>query len=660
MTQVYLGDHDGTTLNSAQSVQVDDLGIGEITVNLGLLGITTPGLAIPADAGEGPMGLTWESANAAAPVTNSGTVMTDFLRGADQVIGGINHQVWYTDNNPVIRPVNWQGQLVGAIFRFTVFPNTDITAPEFVVGTVDGGVIRLYYSENLDVNSVPVADDFEVAVTSRLTGAQSTVQVTSVAVAGNLVTLDIESDVVDGDTVLIDYTAGTNPIQDQVGNDVVNLVDQGLVNATTTPLDLDGPVFLRGVVNRTVLHLYYSEELVNAADSTPQPSDFVVDDAGTMIDVMMVSIMGSVVTLSLATAVAYDDIVTLSYTPGDNALRDLAFNLASALVTQSVANATPSPVDLADPELLVATAEESTIRLYYNEPLVVTQVPSLVSFRIEIDDVSYTPTAIHLVSNVVSLTSPEPVRRGDSVTLTYTPPANNPLVDQSGNPERALVDQEVENLHGAIEFLAAPPALSDRIDVGNYSPPDHIDVTPVTSILITPYSARTADLIGRLPELRDHISLDHTDDDNLLRRLLASATQKVGDYTGWPMRTGRHHVRAYWSHTPVGRRVLLPGPVIPSTIRVDGQFVDSVVAARLPHDALIELPEDLDSRGLFIDYDRAWNLYYTDPDYPEAITTAIYRIAATLYLYREATVQGDRPIRRILDTTFGKNLPVLL
>ena len=97
-------------------------------------------------------------------------------------------------------------------------------------------------------------------------------------------------------------------------------------------------MFTRATVNGSTLVLTYDEMLDGA--SVPAPVDFAVTAAGSAITVNRVSVAGSTVTLTLATAVEAGQAVTLAYTPGANPIQDAAGNLAPPLSGQPVTNNT--------------------------------------------------------------------------------------------------------------------------------------------------------------------------------------------------------------------------------------------------------------------------------------------------------------------------------
>lgn len=103
----------------------------------------------------------------------------------------------------------------------------DVTAPVLVSATVEDAsdtLIVLTYNEALDTGSIPDIADFSITVNA---GAAT---ILSIDVVGSTVVLEIDTAVVFGDTLDIDYVAGTNPIQDVAGNDAANLSGQVITN----------------------------------------------------------------------------------------------------------------------------------------------------------------------------------------------------------------------------------------------------------------------------------------------------------------------------------------------------------------------------------------------------------------------------------------------
>ena len=96
----------------------------------------------------------------------------------------------------------------------------DTRPPELIRATVNASELVLTYDEVLDEASVPAAGAFVVTV------AGSTIAVSGVSVTGSRVLLTLATAVRDGQTFTLDYTPGTDPIQDVAGNDAAPLSGQ--------------------------------------------------------------------------------------------------------------------------------------------------------------------------------------------------------------------------------------------------------------------------------------------------------------------------------------------------------------------------------------------------------------------------------------------------
>ena len=109
---------------------------------------------------------------------------------------------------------------------------SDTTAPTLssVATTARGDKVVLVFNETLDSASVPAVGDFEILFRTRPTSEAVTNAVTAVSVVNNLVTLDLDFTFTATDSITISYTAGTNPIQDEAGNDAADLTTRTVSN----------------------------------------------------------------------------------------------------------------------------------------------------------------------------------------------------------------------------------------------------------------------------------------------------------------------------------------------------------------------------------------------------------------------------------------------
>ena len=106
----------------------------------------------------------------------------------------------------------------------------DGVRPAFLSAAVDGSSLTLTYGEALDGGSRPAPGDFTVEVGG--TGRS----VSAVSVSGSVVTLTLDPAVEHGDTgIRVNYSPGTRPIRDAVGNDALALSNRSVTNTTGAP-----------------------------------------------------------------------------------------------------------------------------------------------------------------------------------------------------------------------------------------------------------------------------------------------------------------------------------------------------------------------------------------------------------------------------------------
>ena len=101
----------------------------------------------------------------------------------------------------------------------------DATLPMLSTATVDGATLALTYAEALGA-STPANGDYVVMADS------SSVTVSDVSISGMAVTLTLATPVTVGQTVMLDYTPGSAPVQDAAGNDAAMLDDRTVMNNT--------------------------------------------------------------------------------------------------------------------------------------------------------------------------------------------------------------------------------------------------------------------------------------------------------------------------------------------------------------------------------------------------------------------------------------------
>ena len=109
------------------------------------------------------------------------------------------------------------------------------------------------------------------------------------------------------------------------------------------------------------------------------------------------------------------------------------------------ASATPVAGDSTAPMLLSATTTALELALTYDENLDGGSEPAPSAFTVTVDGASRAVTGVSVGDTKVLLTLASAVRTGDTVTVSYTVPAMNPLRDEASNPAAAFSDHPVTN-----------------------------------------------------------------------------------------------------------------------------------------------------------------------------------------------------------------------
>ena len=218
----------------------------------------------------------------------------------------------------------------------TVQPNTlgeaDGTTDVMVTATLDGGTtVSTDTTVTLSLGGTAVGSGTDYrAATQPITIAAGAS--TGTATFGISPTDD---DVVEGDEGIEISGTAMGGFTGTVNSTTVTLTDNDVADATP-------PTFSTAVVNGNLLVLTYDEALDTA--SVPAVGDFTIGGVSG-VSVNMVAISGMTVTLTLSSAVTSTDVVTVTYMPGTDRLRDVAGNEAVALSMRSVTNNTPAAAE---------------------------------------------------------------------------------------------------------------------------------------------------------------------------------------------------------------------------------------------------------------------------------------------------------------------------
>ena len=247
--------------------------------------------------------------------------------------------------------------------------------------------------------------------------------ISSVAVSGTKVTLTLSSQVAYGDVVTVSYTRpSSNPLQTDEGAQAASLSAQTVTNNVDAP----DPVYVSSVIENTTPNILVMTYSLTLANKVPSSSAFSVRVNSSSRTVSSVAISGTKVQLTLANAVAYGDVVTVSYTkPSSNPLQTSAGAQAASITAQKVTNNVDPPV----PVFVSSAVQDATpalLEMTYSSALA-NIVPSSSAFVVRVNSVTRTISSVAVSGTKVTLTLSSQVAYGDVVTVSYTKPSSNPL-----------------------------------------------------------------------------------------------------------------------------------------------------------------------------------------------------------------------------------------
>lgn len=143
-------------------------------------------------------------------------------------MGVSNYQISQTDEYYSAAQTEEYNAVAQTSEYYQVTNVTDRTAPviQSAVVPADGLTIEMTYDDTLDPNSVPTVGDFGIGLISGCV-------VNAVAISGKVVMLTLSRTVNTGEVLNVSYFPGSNPIQDEYGNQAVYLSGQAVTNNST-------------------------------------------------------------------------------------------------------------------------------------------------------------------------------------------------------------------------------------------------------------------------------------------------------------------------------------------------------------------------------------------------------------------------------------------
>ncbi len=250
----------------------------------------------------------------------------------------------------------------------------------------------------------------------------------------------------------------TQEITHEIDNSHTDGEYRNLTLGSVTVTIIDPPVLDSATVDGNSLVLTYSENLDE--DSVPGTGRFDVRLDGTDVAVDAVAISGKKVTLTLATAAGYQQVVEISYeAPNTNAIQGTDAVTVDDLTKETVTYNTPN---IAPPSSSSATVNGSTLTLTYDQSLDDASVPATTAFAVTVAGSARTVSSVEISGSTVALTLASAANKDDAVTVSYTVPTSNPIQNTSGTSAVALTNEAVTYANtaasGMPEIIGVPQA----------------------------------------------------------------------------------------------------------------------------------------------------------------------------------------------------------
>jgi len=212
-----------------------------------------------------------------------------------------------------------------------------IAAPVYsssVIENTTPSILTMTYNLSL-ASIVPATSAFSVLVNS----AGRTVS--SVAIVGGKAQLTLASPVVGGDVVTVSYTVpSTNPLQTTSGGKAASISSKSVTNNVSAIV----PVYSSSVIENATPSILTMTYNISLASIVPAASAFSVKVNAVSRTVNAVTVSGTKVQLTLASAIKFGDIVTVSYTkPATNPLQTTSGGMAASFSDLSTTNNLVNP-----------------------------------------------------------------------------------------------------------------------------------------------------------------------------------------------------------------------------------------------------------------------------------------------------------------------------
>ena len=299
-----------------------------------------------------------------------------------------------------------------SVASFTIsVTNRARQGPSVSSAAVAGDELRVTFNVNLDTTSKPATSAFTV------TAASQTVSVSSVSIAGKVVTLDLASSIAGDQTVKLAYQLPTTkPLSSSDGAVAAPFSNQAVVNRSP-------PLLSSATVNGSTLTLGFDTALNTQV--APDVADFTLTGA----TASSVAVSGSSVVLTLSAAVAEGAAVRIAYAPSSDPTKGVegtnGIRLGS-VAARDVNNTTDTA-----PVVSTATVNLTQIRITFDQALASAYLPAKTAFAVT--PATATVQSVAISGSTLTITLAQAVAEGASASVAYTPPMMSALRDATGN-----------------------------------------------------------------------------------------------------------------------------------------------------------------------------------------------------------------------------------
>lgn len=381
-------------------------------------------------------------------------------------------------------------------FGIAIQNRTD-TAPVPVSGTVEGDTITITLDQDLAAASLfdlDLEDNSVVLDHFTLTGtdAEDTDVIRIVVTNGGpnnvgKIVITLSRETREGEALTISYFPNSGSIRirdDDDGRNRAEINGYALTNLNDEP-----PVVESTKVDGTTLIVTFDQEL--DADSTPEGSAFSLSADGP--EISTVSIVGTVLTLTLATTAIEDAEYQLTYTPPvTDRIRDPTGNDAVGF-SRDVDNATdyaPTPVSIKTNQ----AGTEVTVR--FDQAVLIPDTFEKTSFSFDTDEqihsVIVDPNVRGSDQLILILESNSAIREGAVINLEYEPPTSGGLRDDDAGNLLESFTEPVDNTVDVAPLLMEATVNRDSVSLRFDQPLDTAHVPPANCDQLPIQSERAA------------------------------------------------------------------------------------------------------------------------------------------------------------------------